>query len=139
MAPLPLAAAQDAPGLRIGEIAKISGFSVKTIRFYCDQGLLHTARSEGRYRLFSLESLAELEIIRALRSMDVPISELARILEVRRAGICNCSVIKDSISTNMASIDSRIQMLQMMKSELARLLSSWQDCGGTKSADAAKN
>ena len=138
MAPLPLAAAQDAPGLRIGEIAKISGFSVKTIRFYCDQGLLHTARSEGKYRLFSLESLAELEIIRALRSMDVPISELARILEVRRAGICNCSVIKDSISTNMASIDSRIQMLQMMKSELARIFSSWQDCGGAKSEDAAK-
>jgi len=138
MAPQPLAAAQDAPGLRIGEIAKLSGFSVKTIRFYCDQGLLHTARSEGRYRLFSLESLAELGIIRALRSMDVPISELARILEVRRAGICNCSVIKNSISTNMASIDSRIEMLQMMKSELARLLSSWQDCGGTKSEDTAK-
>ena len=138
MDPLPLAAAQDAPGLRIGEMAKISGFSVKTIRFYCDQGLLHTARSEGRYRIFSPESLAELEIIRALRSMDVPIGELARILEVRRAGICNCSVIKDSISTNMASIDSRIQMLQMMKSELARLLSSWQDCGGAKAEDAAK-
>ena len=53
MAPLPLAAANDAPGLRIGEMAKISGLSVKTIRFYCDQGLLHTARSEGGYRIFS--------------------------------------------------------------------------------------
>lgn len=138
MTPLPLSAAQDAPGLRIGEMAKISGFSVKTIRFYCDQGLLHTARSEGRYRIFSPESLAELEIIRALRSMDVPIGELARILEVRRAGVCNCSVLKDSIATKLLSIDSRIQELQMMKSELARLLSSWQDCGGAKSEDAAK-
>ena len=138
MDPLPLAAAQDAPGLRIGEMAKISGFSVKTIRFYCDQGLLHTARSEGGYRIFSPESLAELEIIRALRSMDVPIGELARILEVRRAGVCNCSVLKDSIATKLLSIDSRIQELQMMKSELARLLSSWQDCGGAKSEDAAK-
>ena len=138
MDPLPLAAAQDAPGLRIGEMAKISGFSVKTIRFYCDQGLLLTARSEGGYRIFSLESLAELEIIRALRSMDVPIGELARILEVRRAGVCNCSVLKDSIATKLLSIDSRIQELQMMKSELARLLSSWQDCGGAKSEDAAK-
>jgi DNA-binding transcriptional MerR regulator len=137
MTPLPLAAAQDAPGLRIGEMAKISGFSVKTIRFYCDQGLLHTARSEGRYRIFSSDSLAELEIIRALRSMDVPIGELARILEVRRAGVCNCSVLKDSIATKLLSIDSRIQELQMMKSELARLLSSWQDCGGAKSEDAA--
>ena len=138
MDPLPLAAAQDAPGLRIGEMAKISGFSVKTIRFYCDQGLLHTARSEGRYRIFSSDSLAELEIIRALRSMDVPIGVLARILEVRRAGVCNCSVLKDSIATKLLSIDSRIQELQMMKSELARLLSSWQDCGGAKSEDAAK-
>ncbi len=137
MTPLPLAAAQDAPGLRIGEMAKISGFSVKTIRFYCDQGLLHTARSEGRYRIFSSDSLAELEISRALRSMDVPIGELARILEVRRAGVCNCSVLKDSIATKLLSIDSRIQELQMMKSELARLLSSWQDCGGAKSEDAA--
>ena len=138
MDPLPLAAAQDAPGLRIGEMAKISGFSVKTIRFYCDQGLLHTARSEGRYRIFSSDSLAELEIIRALRSMDVPIGELARVLEVRRAGVCNCSVLKDSIATKLLSIESRIQELQMMKSELARLLSSWQDCGGAKSEDAAK-
>ena len=138
MDPLPIAAAQDAPGLRIGEMAKISGFSVKTIRFYCDQGLLHTARSEGGYRIFSPESLAELEIIRALRSMDVPIGELARILEVRRAGVCNCSVLKDSIASKLLSIDSRIQELQMMKSELARLLSSWQDCGGAKSEDAAK-
>ena len=138
MASLPLVAAQDAPGLRIGEMAKISGFSVKTIRFYCDQGLLLTARSEGGYRIFSLESLAELEIIRALRSMDVPIGELARILEVRRAGVCNCSVLKDSIATKLLSIDSRIQELQMMKSELARLLSSWQDCGGAKSEESAE-
>jgi len=138
MAPLPFAAAKDAAGLRIGEMAKISGLSVKTIRFYCDQGLLNTTRSEGRYRIFSAESLAELEIIRALRSLDVPIGELARILEVRRAGVCNCSALKDSITTKMISIDSRINELQAMKSELARLLSSWQDCGGAKSEDAAK-
>ena len=138
MAPLPLAAAQDAPGLRIGEMAKISGFSVKTIRFYCDQGLLHTARSEGRYRIFSSESLAELEIIRALRSMDVPIAELARILEVRRAGVCNCLVLKDSIAAKMTSIDARLEELQAMKAELARLLTSWQECGGDKPDPSAR-
>ena len=138
MASLPLVAAQDAPGLRIGEMAKISGFSVKTIRFYCDQGLLHTARSEGRYRIFSSESLAELEIIRALRSMDVPIAELARILEVRRAGVCNCLVLKDSIAAKMTSIDARLEELQAMKAELARLLASWQECGGVKPDPSAR-
>jgi MerR family copper efflux transcriptional regulator len=32
----------------------------------------------------------------------------------------------------MASIDLRISELAAMKEELARLLGSWQDCGGSK-------
>ena len=131
-------AARQAPGLRIGEVARRSGLSVKTIRFYCDQGLLNTARSEGGYRVFSGESLVELEIIRALRSMDVPIAELARILEVRRAGVCNCLVLKDSIAAKMTSIDARLEELQAMKAELARLLTSWHECGGVKPDPSAR-
>ncbi len=122
-----------APGLRIGEVARRTGLSVKTIRFYCDEGLLQPrGRSDAGYRLFDQENLAELTIIRALRAMDVSIPELARILEVRRSGLCNCSVLKDSIAARMASIDLRISELAAMKDELARLLDSWQDCGGSK-------
>lgn len=129
----PSAAAIDAPGLRIGEVARRSGLSVKTIRFYCDQGLLKpSGRSSGGYRLFCTENIAELEIIRALRAMDVPIAELARILEVRRSGVCTCSALKDSIAAKLANIDARINELQTMKRELARLLTNWQECGGVK-------
>lgn len=121
------------PGLRIGEVARRTGLSVKTIRFYCDEGLLlPRERSEAGYRLFDQENLAELMIIRAFRAMDVSIPELARILEVRRSGLCNCTVLKDSIAAKMASIDQRISELSAMKNELARLLDSWQDCGGSK-------
>lgn len=106
---------------------------MKTIRYYCDEGLLQPKdRSAGGYRLFDEENLAELAIIRALRAMDVSIPELARILEVRRAGVCNCDVLKDSIAAKMESINLRIGELAAMKDELARLLSSWQDCGGSK-------
>ena len=125
--------AQAAPSLRIGEVARRTGLPVKTIRYYCDEGLLQPrARSESGYRLFDEENLAELTIIRSLRAMDVSIPELARILEVRRAGVCNCSVLKDSISAKMESINLRIDELVAMKDELARLLGSWQDCGGLK-------
>jgi len=122
-----------APSLRIGEVARRTGLPVKTIRYYCDEGLLQPrARSESGYRLFDEENLAELTIIRSLRAMDVSIPELARILEVRRAGVCNCSVLKDSIAAKMESINLRIDELASMKDELARLLDSWQDCGGLK-------
>jgi DNA-binding transcriptional MerR regulator len=125
--------AKSAPSLRIGEVARRTGLPVKTIRYYCDEGLLQPrARSESGYRLFDEENLAELTIIRSLRAMDVSIPELARILEVRRAGVCNCSVLKDSITAKMESIKLRIDELAAMKDELARLLGSWQDCGGLK-------
>ena len=125
--------AKPTPSLRIGEVARRTGLPVKTIRYYCDEGLLQPrARSESGYRLFDEENLAELTIIRSLRAMDVSIPELARILEVRRAGVCNCSVLKDSITAKMESINLRIAELAAMNEELARLLGSWQDCGGLK-------
>ena len=125
--------AKPTPSLRIGEVARRTGLPVKTIRYYCDEGLLQPrARSESGYRLFDEENLAELTIIRSLRAMDVSIPELARILEVRRSGVCNCSLLKGSIADKMSSIDQRISELRTMKDELARLLGSWQDCGGLK-------
>jgi len=58
-----------ATALKIGEVAKRSGLSVKTIRFYCDEGLVHpTSRSEGGYRLFDNDIFAELALIRTLKA-----------------------------------------------------------------------
>lgn len=134
----PAATPEPALGLRIGEVASRSGVSVKTIRFYCDQGLLQpSGRSAGGYRLFNADTLAELVIIRALRAMDVSIAELARILQVRRAGVCNCSLLKSSIAAKLEAIDHRLEELVTMKAELARLLQGWQDCGGQKDERAS--
>lgn len=125
----------EAPALRIGQVAQAAGLPVKTVRFYCDEGLIGAvARSPGGYRLFDPSVVGELGLIRALRTMDVPLPELKRILEVRRAGQCNCSALKASIQTRIHSIDQRLSELMAMKAELAQLLVSWQECGGVKSA-----
>jgi len=121
------------PGLRIGQVASYSGVPVKTIRFYCDQGLIRPAtRSDGGYRLFDDSIYAELSLIRSLRAMDVPLSELRRIMEVRRSGICNCTSLKGSIGSRLTAIDQRIQELATMRAELSELLEQWQDCGGSR-------
>lgn len=123
----------EAPALRIGQVAQASGLSVKTVRYYSDEGLIHAVgRSTGGYRLFDPSVVAELGLIRALRAMDVPLPELKRILDVRRKGHCNCSALKSSIETRIQSIDQRLSELMAMKAELAELLSSWQECGGIK-------
>lgn len=76
---------------KIGAVAARSGVSVKTIRFYCDQGLLQpSGRSEGRYRLFDASVYGELALIRTLRALDIPLATIAAVLEARRSGVCTC-------------------------------------------------
>jgi len=88
----------EAPALRIGQVAEATGLPVKTVRFYADEGLISTvARSPGGYRLFDPAVVGELDLIRSLRAMDVPLPELKRILAVRRAGHCNCDSLKTTI------------------------------------------
>ena len=136
---MPTGDPHGAPGLKIGQVASYSGVPVKTIRFYCDQGLIRPAtRSDGGYRLFDDSIYAELSLIRTLRAMDVPLSELRRILEVRRSGVCNCTSLKSSIESRLTAIDQRIQELAAMRAELAELLEQWQDCGGSRPPEEAK-
>lgn len=96
----------EPPALRIGQVAQATVLPVKTVRFYCDEGLIGTvARSPGGYRLFAPAVVGELALIRrALRAMDVPLPELRRILEVRRSGHCNCAALKHSIQLRIQSI-----------------------------------
>ncbi len=123
------------PGLRIGQVAQSSGLPVKTIRFYCDQGLISpTTRSQGGYRLFDHSIYNELSLIRSLRAIDVPLSELRRILEVRRSGICNCATLKTTLQSKLSGIEQRMKELYQLRLELAELLEQWQDCGGAKPA-----
>ena len=61
--------------------------------------------------------------------MEVSIPELAWIREVRRAGVCNCSVLKDSIAAKSDSIILRIDELAAMKG-LACLQNNLHNCAG---------
>ncbi len=58
--------------LKIGDLAALSGLSVKTIRYYDDLGLLKVAgRSQGNFRLFEPQALARLVFIRQLQSLGL--------------------------------------------------------------------
>jgi len=123
--------------MKIGEVAQRSGLTVKTIRFYCDEGLIHPiSRSEGGYRLFGDEVFAELALIRTLKAMDIPLQDVRQILESRRSGVCTCTTLQDTIRTKAGEIVRKIAALRDLQSELEDLLSRWQDCGGQKPSAA---
>ena len=122
-----------AAGLKIGEVAQRSGLTVKTIRFYCDEGVIQPiSRSAGGYRLFGEEVFAELALIRTLKAMEIPLEDVTRILESRRSGICTCDALKTTIRRKAGEIKQRIAALDDLHRELQALLASWEDCGGRR-------
>jgi DNA-binding transcriptional MerR regulator len=122
---------------KIGTVATRSGVTVKTIRFYCDEGLLNpVGRSEGGYRLFDERVYAELDLIRSLRSIDIPLSTIRQILDARRSGICTCASLKEMIRSKIGGIQASINSLETLRTELSSLLDSWEDCGGRTSSPA---
>ncbi|MBM5785106.1 MAG: MerR family transcriptional regulator [Cyanobacteria bacterium K_DeepCast_35m_m1_288] len=114
-------------------MAARSGLTVKTIRFYCDEGLIHPAsRSDGGFRLFSSDVFEELTFIRTLRALEIPLPDVLKILESRRSGICTCTSLQSTIRSKAGEIEQKISALRAMHIELMDLLNDWQDCGGQK-------
>ena len=54
--------------LKIGELAKETGETVATIRFWTTEGILHfSARTPGRYRLYDRSSIDRVKLIQKFK------------------------------------------------------------------------
>lgn len=102
----------------IGELAERAGVTVKTVRFYSDRGLLpEAARSVGGHRRYGPEALDRLRLIRSLRTLDLPVPDVGRILDREDA-------LEDVIAVQLRDIGSQLAALRWREAAL-RLL---QDC-----------
>ena len=63
---------------KITEVARLYGLCTDTLRYYEEQGLLHPHRSEAGYRLYSIDDICNLNVIRALRELDMPVEHMRR-------------------------------------------------------------
>jgi DNA-binding transcriptional MerR regulator len=69
-------------GLTIGEFATLSHLSVRTLRRYHEAGLLEPAEVDPftSYRYYTADQIAQAQVIRRLRDLDVPLAEIKAIL-----------------------------------------------------------
>jgi DNA-binding transcriptional MerR regulator len=67
--------------LLIGELAQRSGVSVRTIRYYIEEGLLPAPRVQGKYNVYDDEYIDRIKLIRTLKDTYLPLKEIRSILE----------------------------------------------------------
>ncbi len=65
----------------IGDVARRTGLSVSTIRFYADEGIVEpTALTEGGFRQYDVHAIARLELVRTLRDLGAGLDDIRRVL-----------------------------------------------------------
>ncbi|GAA4598866.1 MerR family transcriptional regulator [Planotetraspora phitsanulokensis] len=66
----------------IGDLARQTGLTVKTIRFYSDRGIVPPAdRSPAGYRLYDVDAVARLDLVRTLRDLGVDLPTIKKVVE----------------------------------------------------------
>ncbi|MFD7029255.1 MerR family transcriptional regulator [Streptomyces sp. NPDC059917] len=96
----------------IGELSRRTGLSVRTIRFYSDAGVVTpTTRSPAGHRLYDLDALLRLELLRTLRELGLDLATVRRVLDRELS-------VADVAAAHADAVDVQIRLLRLRRSVL---------------------
>ena len=115
---------------KIHEIAKLFGLHPDTLRYYEEKGLLHPERGENGYRMYTIQDICTLNIIRAQRELGVPVEEIGAYLERRTV-----EVTLDFLDEEEALLRRKMAELEAARAEASERRSRLLRYGGAATGD----
>jgi DNA-binding transcriptional MerR regulator len=104
--------------MMIGELAARTKLSVRTLRFYADEGLLSvTGRTPSGYRVFGPDSIARARLVRTLRELGVGLDDVKRVLNTEAS-------LLDVATEHVRALDAQVRVLRLQKAVLSVYIQS---------------
>ena len=126
--------------MKIGQVSKKTDLPVQTIRYYESQDLIKSAgRTEGNFRVYDNKVIDQLEFIKHCRHLDLSLSDIKRINELRDNPNAICEEVNELITDQIRLVTIKMKELRNLKSQLQMLTDSCSknqkvgDCGIIKS------
>ncbi len=108
--------------MRIGALAKRSGLSTQTIRYYESIDLLpEPGRTASGYREYGVDATERLRFIRDAQASGLTLAEVQALLLMKDAGLATCSHTLGLLDQHLDEIDARIAQLQAARAEMLEL------------------
>jgi MerR family mercuric resistance operon transcriptional regulator len=110
-------------GIQIGTLARETGLSVDTIRFYEREGLLREPpRSSGGFRLYAARDVEHLHFIRCAQELGFSLAEVRELLLTQDDNRHACTQVRDFIGQKLASVHQKMLDLRKLERALRRAL-----------------
>jgi Cu(I)-responsive transcriptional regulator len=126
-------AQQNNPAMSIGKLAKATGASIDTIRFYEKAGLLpKPARTASGYRKYSSEDELRLAFVARARALGFSLDEIGEILQLRDAPTGGVARVRAVAKKKLELVEARLAELEKLRAALHQLVSACPGSGATE-------
>ena len=110
------------PSMKIGELAKRTGFTTKTIRYYELLELVaEPERTSSGYRLYTEDDVKRLEFIDKAKRLGFSLDEIRDILILNQHQQKPCVHVLALIDQKLKRVDEVVRDLKAFRRELSRL------------------
>lgn len=100
----------------IGDAARRSGLSVSAVRFYADAGVVPpTSVNDAGHRMYDIDAIARLELVRTLRELDTDLDEIRRLLG-------GGTTLHDLLTAHLAIVEGQERTLRARRAVLRTLI-----------------
>ncbi len=108
-----------------GEIAKLSGVSVRTVQYYDDRNVLKPSElSEGGRRLYTEEDLKRMHIICFLREIGLPLNSIAALFSEEHPESIVSILLEEqeeALRKELSELQTKIALIEEIKRELKEI------------------
>jgi DNA-binding transcriptional MerR regulator len=122
--------------MKIGELSRRSGVSIRMLRYYETEGLLMPSRTSGGYRTYDQAAEEALARIRLLSSAGLTLDSIRQLLPCVRSEqptFTPCAELRAILRRQVELIDARVDSLDRSRRVLTGFLNNAQiDSGATK-------
>ena len=119
--------------MMIGELARLTGTKVNTIRFYEDIGLLRPApRTASGRRFYDASDVQRLSFVRHGRSLGFSVDEIRSLLVLAENPERDCAEAATIARKHLQDIQARIAQLEALRVALSEVADS---CDGGRAAE----
>lgn len=123
---------QEKKLLQIGEIAKLAGVNIQTLRYYERRDILKPrSKKESGFRLYSKDDVKTIKFIKHAQELGFKLEEIKELINLRVSTSGRSEKARKKASEKLVDVQEKIKMLKNIEKTLKKLVS---DCKNNRTS-----
>lgn len=129
--------------LKIGEVAQQAGTTVRTVRYYLEEGFIdHSDRSDGGFYLFDPNVVQKVNFIKKLKELGLSLKEIKALYKIRKENATGDDAYKlvvERLARQQELTEKKIREYQDLNQEIFNAISLVKECAGCRKKPNREN